>query len=58
MGTKISGAVFQRFMDQVLGNLQPRRAVVYIDDIAIFSLFIKQYLKDLRDVFKRLQKTI
>ena len=35
MGMKTSGTVFQRLMDQLLGNLQPRCAVVYIDDIAI-----------------------
>ena len=37
MGMKTSGAVFQRLMDQMLGDLQPRCAVVYIDDITIFS---------------------
>ena len=55
MGMKTSGAVFQRLMDQMLGNLQPRCAGVYIDDITIFNLSIKQHLKDLKDVFERLQ---
>ena len=36
-GMKTSGAVFQRLMDQMLGDLQPRCTVVYIDDITIFS---------------------
>ena len=57
MGMKTSGAVFQRSMDWILGNLQPRCAVVYIDDITIFSPSIKQHLQDLREVFERLQKT-
>ena len=37
MGMKTSGSVFQRLMDWKLENLQPRCAVVYIDDIPIFS---------------------
>ena len=55
MGMKTSGAVFQRLMDQMLGNLQPRCAVVYIDDITIFSPCMKQHLVDLENVFKRIQ---
>ena len=38
MGMKTSGAVFQQLMDSVLGDLQPKIAVVYINDITIFSL--------------------
>ena len=54
MGMKTSGAVFQRLMDQMLGDLQPRCAVVYIDDIAIFSPSLDQHLVDLGKVFERL----
>ena len=54
MGMKTSGAVFQRLMDQMLGDLQPRCAVVYIDDITIFSPSMDQHLVDLGEVFKRL----
>ena len=54
MGMKTSGAVFQRLMDQMLGDLQPRCAVVYIDDITIFRLSLDQDLVDLGKVFKRL----
>ena len=56
-GMKTSGAVFQRLMDQMLGNLQPRCAMVYIDNITIFSPSIKQHLQGLQDVFERLQST-
>ena len=52
MGMKTSGAVFQRLMDWMLGGLQPRCAVVYIDNITIFSPLLKQHLQDLREVFK------
>ena len=57
MGTKTSGAVFQRLMDQMLGNLQPKCAVVYKDDITIFSPSMKQHLQGLRIVFKKFRKT-
>ena len=57
MGMKTSGAVFQRLMDWMLGNLKTRCAVVYIDDITIFSPLLKQHLQDLREVFERLQNT-
>ena len=43
-------------MDQMLGNLQPRCAVVYIDDITISSPTMKQHLVDLENVFKRIQE--
>ena len=56
MGMKTSGAVFQRLMDQVLGDLQPRCAVVYIDDITIFSKDLEQHWIDLDNVFRRLHE--
>ena len=43
---KTSGAVFQQLMDSVLGDLQPKIAVVYIDDITIFSPKLELYLVD------------
>ena len=54
LGMKTSGAVFQRLMDQMLGDLQPRCAVVYIDDITIFSPSLDQHLVDLGKAFKQL----
>ena len=53
-GMKTSGAVFQRQMDAMLGELKPRCAVVYIDDITIFSPSLWHHLIDLGEVFKRL----
>ena len=54
VGMKTSGAVFQRLMDAMLGKLQPRCAVVYIDDITIFSPSLCQHLIDLGEVIIRL----
>ena len=54
MGMKTSGAVFQRLMDSVLGELQPKIAVVYIDDITIFSPTLEQHLEDVNRVMERL----
>ena len=51
MGMKTSGAVFQQLMDSVLGDLQPKIAVVYIDDITIFSPTLK-YLVDVNLVLE------
>ena len=46
MGMKTSGAVVQILMDLVLGELQLRIAVVYINDITIFSPTLEQHLED------------
>ena len=54
MGMKTSGAVFQRLMDSVLGELQQKIAVVYIDDITIFSPTLEQHYKDVNCVLERL----
>ena len=42
MGMKTSRAVFQRLMDSVLGDLQPKIAVKYINAIKIFSPTLEQ----------------
>ena len=54
MGMKTSGAFFQRLMDSVLGDLQPKIAVVYIDDITIFSPTLEQHHEDVHRVLERL----
>ena len=56
MGMKTSGAVFQRLMDTILGDLQPRCAVVYIDNVTIFSPTLEQHLEDMDEVLRRLDK--
>ena len=46
------GAVFQRLMDNMFGNIQPPCAFMYINNINIFGLSLIQYLTDLGDVFE------
>ena len=54
MVMKTSGAVFQRLMDSVLGKLQPKIAVVNIDDITIFFPTLEQHLEVVNHVMERL----
>ena len=54
MGMKAYVAVFQCLMDSVLGELQPKIAVVYIDDITIFSPTLEQHYEDVNRVLERL----
>ena len=54
LGMKTSGAVFQQLMDSVLGDLQPKIAVVYINDITIFSSTLEQHYEDVNCVLERL----
>ena len=50
-GMKTLVAVFQQLMDTMLGDLQPKCAVVYSDNITIFSPSIGQHIIDLGEVF-------
>ena len=50
---KTSGAVFQHLMDSVLGNLQPKIALVFIDNITIFSHTLEQHHEDVHCVLIR-----
>ena len=54
MGMKTSGAVFQQLMDSVLGNLRPKIAVVYINDITISSPTLEQHYEDVNCVLEGL----
>ena len=54
-GLRNGPAVFQRLMDQVL-HRDSERAVVYIDDIGIFSSTWNDHCEDIRTVLTRLKE--
>ncbi len=45
---------FQRFMDATLAGLEWKSLLVYMDDIIIFSSTFSEHVKDLDEVFTRL----
>ena len=53
-GMKTSGAVFQRLVDLIVGELQPRCVVVYIDNITIFSNSLNEHLHDVDKLLAKL----
>ena len=54
VGIKTSGAFFQRLINSVLGDLHPKIAIVYIDNITILSPTLKQYHEDVDCFLERL----
>ena len=50
-----SGASFQRLMSHILRGLEYRFALIYIDDIIIFSKSVDEHLVHLNKVFRRLR---
>ena len=55
-GLTNSGASFQRLMGHILRGLEYRSALIYIDDIIIFSKSIDEHLTHLEEVFRRLRE--
>ena len=55
-GLTNSGASFQRLMGHILRGLEYRFALIYIDDIIIFSKSIDEHLTHLEGVFRRLRE--
>ena len=53
-GLTNSGTSFQRLMGHILRGLEYRFALIYIDDIIIFSKSIDKHLTHLEEVFRRL----
>lgn len=49
-------AILQRLIKKILGNLKPRYAVVYIDNVTIFSKTMEQHLVNINNVFNWLAK--
>ena len=48
-----SGASFQRLMGHILKGLECRFALIFIDDIIIFSKSVDEHLVHLKEVFRR-----
>ena len=49
-------ATFQRFLDNVLRPVKTKFAMVYLDDVIVYSKTIKDHLNHLRSVFDLLRK--
>ena len=49
-------ATFQRMMENVLGNLNMTVALVYLDDIIIFSNSFQEHIQHIEAVFGRIKK--
>ena len=56
MGLCNAPATFQRTMNFVLRDVVGKKALVYLDDIIIYSKTWEDHLSDLREVFSLLQK--
>ena len=55
-GLTNSGASFQRLMGHILRGLEYRFALIYRDDIIIFSRSVEEHLVHLEEVFRRLRQ--
>ena len=49
-------ATFQRFMDKCFAGLKWSSCLIYLDDIIVFSSTFEEHLRDLENVFKRLEE--
>jgi predicted O-methyltransferase YrrM len=49
-------ATFQAYINRALVGLVNIYCVVYLDNILVYSDIYKQYIRDLREVLKRLRK--
>lgn len=54
-GLTNASATFQRFINNLLGDIVGKYCLVYIDDIIIYSVSLQQHIQDLKVVFKKLK---
>jgi len=55
-GIAAAPATFQKLMNKVLGPLNWKEAVVYLDDILIFSNSLKEHYKRIENVFEKIKE--
>jgi len=55
-GLKNAPAVFQRIMEEVLGEQLRKNALVYIDDVTIYSNTEEEHMQHLEEFFKRMKE--
>lgn len=55
-GLKAAPATFQRLMNNVFAGLIGIKALIYLDDVVLFSETIDDHNAKLRDVFERMRK--
>ncbi|KAM1235373.1 hypothetical protein ACFX2J_004844 [Malus domestica] len=55
-GLKNAGATYQRAMQRIFNDMLHKNVECYVDDVVVKTKKIPDHLKDLRVVFKRLQK--
>ncbi|CAG2236597.1 unnamed protein product [Mytilus edulis] len=55
MGLANSAATFERLVEMVLGNLNWKKCLCYLDDIIIFGRDFETALQNLKEVFQRLK---
>src|SRR5882724_2399410 len=55
-GLKNAPAVFQRIMEEVLGENLRKHVLVYIDDVIIYSEDEEQHMQHLEEFFKRMRE--
>jgi hypothetical protein len=56
MGGKNSAAHFQKVMQTVVGEMNYKKLLVYIDDVLVFGRNITDLLCNIRELFQRLRK--
>ena len=56
-GIAAAPATFQKLMNQVLGPLNWKEAIVYLDDLLIFSSNIPEHYKRIKNVLKRIKES-
>jgi len=55
-GLSNSPAVFMKLMNRIFHDMTDRQLIFYVDDVLIYSNNLEDHLKDIAEVFRRLEK--